>query len=232
MRSGQATRSGGPRGGIQRDHDLHHQHVAQHGDDAGQDRGHEQLADRLLGQDGIDHQRHGRRDHDAQGAAGGQRTRGQRAGIAIALEFGQRHLAHGRRRCQGRTADRPEAGAGAYRRHRDAALAVPDEGADEPEQGTAQAAMGGELAHQQEQRNHHQVVVGKPGIGEILQRVEQRAGFAAGQIEVSAAAGHEHGDADRHAQHQQHQQETENHEADLRPAHDLAPRAAQVCTHM
>jgi hypothetical protein len=69
----------------------HHAHVdgdgrdvAQHGDQARHHGRGKQLGDVLLGQDGVDDQRHRRRDQDAQRAAGGQRAGGQAAGVAVA----------------------------------------------------------------------------------------------------------------------------------------------------
>ena len=94
------ARTGGPGFRIERDHDLHHQHVAEHGDDARQHSGHEQFADRFLRQDGVDHQRHRRWNHDAQCAAGRQCAGGQGAGITVAAKFRQGNLTHGGRRCE------------------------------------------------------------------------------------------------------------------------------------
>jgi hypothetical protein len=210
----------GAGGRIQRDDDADHDHVADHGDDAGEYGCHEQLADRFLGQDGVDHQRHRGRDHDAQCAAGRQRAGGQRAGIAIAFEFRQCHLAHGRRSGQRGAADGAEAGAGADGGNGDAALEVAEEGRDEAEQGLRQSAVGGELAHQQEQGYDDQVVVGKSRVGKVLQRVEQRQAVA-DQEPIAAGADHEHGDADRNAHHQQCHQDAEHDEADLHAAHGL-----------
>ena len=148
-------------------------------------------------------------------AAGGQRAGRQRPGVAVAAQFRQRHLAHRRGGGQRRAADRAEARARADRRHRDPALLMAHERADKAEQRTGQPAMGGELPHQQEQRNHHQVVIRQPRIREILERIEQRRGVAPGQIQIPAGADDEHRDADRHADDHQRQHHAKDHEADF-----------------
>jgi len=117
------------------------------------------------------------------------------------------------------------------------AMAIPppamaEEGADEVEQLPAQATMGGELAYQQEQRDHHQVVIGKAGIGERLEGVEQHQRLAVGEIQIAAGTAHEHDDADGDAQRQQGKQDAEDDEADTGAAHGFIPRRVQVCAHM
>jgi hypothetical protein len=104
----------------------------------------------------------------------------------------------------------------------------PMKAADEAEQRARQPAVGGELAHQQEQRDDDQVVVRQPRIGQVLQRVEQRRPFAAGQPHVAAGAHREHRDADGHAQHQQHQHDAEQHQAGADAAHRNTPRTCSA----
>jgi hypothetical protein len=53
-------------------------------------------------------------------------------------------------------------------------LPVADEIIDEAEQCAGQTAVGGELPHQHEQRDHRQVVVGESRVGQVLQRIQQR----------------------------------------------------------
>ena len=77
------------------------QHPRQHA-------GKEQPPDRILGQNGVDHEAGGRRDQDAEGAAGGNRARRQLLVVAIAFHFRQCHLAHGQGRGDGRAAERGE----------------------------------------------------------------------------------------------------------------------------
>ena len=222
-RSGHGTTGpAGPAAGLPRDDDLHHQHVTQHRDDAGQNGRDEQLADGLLGEDGVDHERHRRRDHDAQRAAGGQCAGRERARVAEAAQLRQRHLPHRRGGRDRRPANRAEARAGADRRHGNAAAKVAEERADEAEQRLRQAAMGGELAHQQEERNDDEVVIRQPRVGEILERIEQRGRVAASEVEVAAKADDEHCDADRNPHDHQHQHDAEDHESRLDPAHVVA----------
>ena len=213
--------------GFQRTTDLHHEHVAQHRDEARHHRGHEQFADRLLGEDGVDDQRDRGRDHDAQRAARCKSSGGQAPGIAVTAQLGQRDLSHGRGRGERRAADRAEAGAGADCGHRHAAAAMTEKRADEAEQAAAQAAMRGELTHQQEQRDDYQVVVREPRVGQILQGIEQREHLSRGEVEIAACADAEHRDADRHTHDQQRHQDAEHAEADADPGHRLPSTRAR-----
>ena len=85
------------------------------------------------------------------------------------------------------------------------------------EQRLRQSAVRRELSHQQEQRDHDQIVIGKAGISQVLERVEQRVDVAAGQVHVSARADREHRDADRHSHHHQREHHAEDDEADADP---------------
>jgi hypothetical protein len=100
-------------------------------------------------------------------------------------QFGQRHLAHRRRGGQRRAADRAEAGAGADRRHADAAAAVAEEGLGRLEQRLRHAAQRGELAHQQEQRHDRQAAVGVDHLLQVGRQASYLALFIANtKVEV------------------------------------------------
>ena len=73
---------------------------------------HEQLADILLGDDRVDHQRYRWRDHDPERAAGGDRAGCQLVRIAISAHGRHRHFGHGRSRRERRAADGGKAGTG------------------------------------------------------------------------------------------------------------------------
>ena len=64
-----------------------HEAVENGQDQPREQRGGEQLGDRLLGDDGVDHQDERRRDQDAEGAAGGDRAGRERRPVA-----GREHL--------------------------------------------------------------------------------------------------------------------------------------------
>lgn len=105
---------------------------------------------------------------------------------------------------------------------------VTHEGRGKLEQRARQAAVGGKLAHEHEQRNHRQVVVGQAGVGQVVQR-EQQAGA------VATIHGHKaHGTADQHAhahvnaQCQQKQQARKNPQSNGHAAHRVPPSA--VCS--
>jgi hypothetical protein len=192
----------------------------------GQHCGHEQLADGLLREDGVDDQRHRGRDHDAQRASGGERPGGQGARVAKALELGQCHLPHGGGRGQGGTANGTEASAGTDRSHGHAALHVAHECFHELEERSAQTPVRRKLAHEQEQRDDHDVVVGQARVAQVFEVIEDGRGFHAREVEVPRCTHGEHGDADGHADDQQHHQAGKNDAANCNAAHACAPPVA------
>ncbi len=76
-----------------------------------------------------------------------------------------------------------------------------DEVVDTGKERLTQAAMGGELPHQQKERNHDQIVVGEARIGQVFQGAQQRVGVSAGEVDIASGADREHGDPDRNADH-------------------------------
>ena len=54
-----------------------------------------------------------------------------------------------------------------------------DEVVDTGKERFTQATMGGELPHQQKERNHDKIVVGEARIGQVFQGTQQRIGVAA-----------------------------------------------------
>ena len=137
---------------------LHRDAEQDHGDEAGQEAGREQLADAGLGHDPVeDHDGRGR-DQDAERAAGGDRAGGELVGVAVAVHRRVGDLGEGRGGGDRGAADRAEAGAGEHRRHRQAAAQVADEGVGGPVQLLRHAGPGDEVAHQDEERHHRQHV--------------------------------------------------------------------------
>ena len=96
-------------------------------------------------------------------------------------------------------------------------------GLDKTKQRCAQAPVGGKLAHQQKQRNDHNIVVRQAGVGQVFQKIEQRQRLPVGQVKVTRSTGCEHRNADGHAQHQKQHQAAKNHAANRNAAHALAP---------
>ena len=155
--------------------DRDRQHVADHGDQPRHHRGREQLGDVLLG-------RGSRRPPaitdggirmpsvpPAATVAGGQPAR-----VAVALHLGQRHRADRGGRGDRRPADRTEGRAGHHRGHRQTAAKAAQQRRGELEERARQAALGGELPHQQEQRDHRQVVAREARVGVGLEVADQR----------------------------------------------------------
>ena len=136
----------------------------------------EQLGDVLLGRDGIDHQDDRGRDQDAERAADRDRAGGKAAVVLVAQQLRQRRPAEGGGGRDRRAADRAERRAGARsppsparragaRRQRSAAR----------NSAVRQARLLGERAHQDEQRNDRERVVGELVVGVGLHVGEERA---------------------------------------------------------
>ena len=161
---------------------------------------------------------HGRRNQDAQRTASSQRGRGQRTGITRALELRQGHLAHGGSRGQRRAADGTETGASADGCHGHTALAVAHPGFSRLEQRLRQAAERGKLPHQQEQRDHRQVVVGERAVGDLLELVEDGCVRAVDEVRPHQAADR-HGQANGHANENQSQQDRKGPGGEFNTSH-------------
>ena len=121
------------------------------------------------------------------------------AGVVVAAELGQRHLAHGRGGRERGAADRAETGAGA-----DRAIAMPPR--KWPTQALAARNRSGEsprareLAHQHEQRHDREVVVREPPVGEVLSWLSTTTGRTATNADD---ADEDHRVGDRHAHRDQ-----------------------------
>ena len=68
-------------------------------DDPGYQSGEEQMSDRLLGIDSVDHENYGGREQDSESSAGSKRASSERIRVSIAPHFRQGDLRHG---CRGR----------------------------------------------------------------------------------------------------------------------------------
>ena len=195
--------------------------------DAGDDPRGEQLADIGLGHDAVEHQRDAGRDQDAQGAAGGDRAGRQAVGIAEAAHRRHRDLGHGGGGREARPADRAEPAAGNDRRHRQPATAVPEPLVGRLVEVVADPRPGDEIAHQDEQRQHREVVdhrhVGE-GVADAPHRRRQ-----ADRVGEPRRADDRHAEADRHLEQQQDEQYGEAKDDGfhgLRPGPAAGPGAA------
>ncbi|MOA20718.1 hypothetical protein D3C78_1411780 [compost metagenome] len=88
--------------------------------------------------------------------------------------------------------------------------------------------MGGELTHQHEQRNHRQVVVGQPRVGQVVEGEQQRGEITGIDRQEAGRAADQHGDADVHAQHQQGHGDGQGNQAETQTAHERTPGARQM----
>ena len=203
----------GPRVSDDRDGD----HVHRDGEDAGQDAGDEQLADVLLGDQAVDREHGGGRDHDAERAAGRDHAGRERLRIAEAPHLGIRHLGEGRGGRDRGAADRREAAAGRDGGNAEPAAQMAEEGIGGAEQLAAHARGGGERAHQQEQRDHREVEVGHRAHRGVAHDLQRRP--AGGEVGKAGHADEAHRHADRHAQQHQHEQGDEADDRDRVGAH-------------
>ena len=211
--------------GIAPDDEGDDEAIEQRGKEAGNQRRLEQLGDVLLGRDGVDDEDDGGRDEDAERAADGDRAGGEPVAVAVAPQLGQRRAPErggGRDR---RAADGAEPGAGADHRHGQAAAQMADEAARRLEQIGGEARALGEGAHQDEERDHRQRVVGEEEVGRRLHVVEE--GRRVGEVDIAGAAGEEHRQAHRHAQPDQGQHGREA-EAGCRHAAHRPPPATRL----
>ena len=189
------------------DHRLHGADIEQHADDAGDDPRDEQRADAGLGEDAVDDEDDARRDQDAEGAAGRDRSRGEAVGITEAPHRRHRHLGHGRRGRQARTADRAEPAARHDGRHRQAAAAVAEEGVRGGVELVREPRAGDEGAHEDEQRHHRELVGLRRVAGDLR---DQRQGRAQADLEREPGdADDRHRERDRQPQEDQQQQDRE-----------------------
>ena len=146
-------------------------HVAHHGDQARHHGRCKQLGNVLLGQDGVDDQRHRGWNQDAQGAPRRQGARGQAARVAMALHFGQGHAGDGGGGGHRGAANSTKRATGEHSAHGQAAFEPAHDRSGKLKQGLADAALRGKVAHQNEQGNDRQVVVGQARKGQIVQKV-------------------------------------------------------------
>jgi hypothetical protein len=123
-----------------------------------QDRGGEQLADRLLGDDPEYDQRTRRWNQRSERAARGEGPCGEAGSVAGLAHLGQRHRSDRRRGRQARAADRAESGAAGDRGQGQAAAAVADELRGNVEEVAARTRGKAQVGHQQEQRQDAELV--------------------------------------------------------------------------
>jgi hypothetical protein len=200
--------------------------VEHHGQQRRQECRGEQLGDVLLGENPVHDQHHGGRQEDAERASGSQRRRGEPSGVVVRTHLRQRDLRdRGGRRHRG-AGHRSERGTRQERSHRHPAAHAPDQRIGEGKQIAREPPLRGQLPHQQEQRDHRQVVHGEPRVRETLQMREQRR--LAGERHVRRDARHEHRHGDRHAQRHQHQHACEDRDADGDAAHRAFQFSAAV----
>ena len=180
-------------------HGQHHQDCRQN---AWQNASGKQLANVGFGDDPVDDQNGGGRDHDAQRAAG--RDHAGRHGVAVAHFLHGRvgYLAHGRGCRDGRTANGAKTRACSDGGVRQAAFAVANEGVGRMKELVGQASAGDKVAHQNEQRNDRQGV-GKAGFVHHLGSTGHGGHPAAGQANAHNA--HQaHGKSQGHAKQGQY----------------------------
>ena len=182
--------------------------VHRHREQAGHDAGDEQFADVLLGDQAVDREHRGRRDHDAERAAGRDHAGGEALRIAVFAHLRIGDLGEGGGGGDRGAADRREAAAGGDGGDAEPAAEMAEEGVGGAEQLAAHAGGRGERAHQQKQRDDGEFGVGGGADRRLRQQLERRP-IVAGQKAKAGDADQAHGDADRHTQQHQREQRDE-----------------------
>ncbi len=206
--------AGGPGGWIAPGDPGDADHQQGRAQQAGQHAGGEELADVRLGDDAVDHHDGGRRNHDAERAAGGDDAGGEVVGVAVALHRRVGDAAHRGSGGDGRAADGSEARAGDDRGVRQAAAHMADEAVGGAEQLVREPGAGDEVAHQDEQR-HDAQRVGEAGLEDHL-RGAGEAGRPASQQAEADHAHQAHREGQRHAQRRKRE---DGEEAEQRLGH-------------
>ena len=160
------------------------------------DAGHQHVADRDLGQNGIDDEHHRGRDDRAEHAAIGGEAGGEVLVVALALHFGDHDLRHDRDLCRGRAEDRGDEHVGEDVDIGQPALERADEGHGEVDDAARDAAAIHDLADQDEERDGDQPVA--VDAAEHLQRVVRQELHVAGRRHIDEGAQAE-AQRDRHA---------------------------------
>ena len=197
------------------DHDPEIDHDAEQdaGDDARDDAGDQELADRGLRRDAVDHHRDAGRNENVERRADADRAGGQFLGIAVAAHLRHRDPRHHRGGRGARPRHRAENAAGEHGGDREPAADVRQPCRGGGIEVARQSARGREIGHQDEHRNGGELVVGDRAERHEADDVEHLGEVAGDQPDAEhAGAGQRHGD--RHAEQQAHQQDQHRQRGD------------------
>jgi hypothetical protein len=213
-------RAGRPEIGAHAAHDDDGDDEQRREQQAGQEPGEEQLADRLLRQDAVDDEHGGRRDQDAQRAAGRHHAGREARIVVVAAHLRQRDAAHRDRRRHRGAGEGGKAGAGEDRCRGEPAAPVPEPRVRRGEEVLAHPRHRREVAHQHEQRYDAQRLDG--GIRERVGAEDVQRGVGSVEHRDADGAHERHGDADRHPQEKQREQRRHAGDAGRGRAHRRA----------
>jgi hypothetical protein len=184
---------------------------------AGKDAGKEQPADRLFGENRVDDKAGRGRNQDTQRAARSDDA-GRELGVIVeAVHLGERHLAHGQGRRNGRARKRGEAAAADHRRRGEAAPNLPDDGVGGIVELAAHAGDRGDIAHQDEEGNDDKL--GRGGEGERFRCKQAGRGLEIPERGDAKEPDHEHREGDRHPDDQENKERCQADQADNGIAH-------------
>ena len=202
---------------IQRRNDGDGGNEQHHQQKAGQDAGHEQAADGLLGQDGIDDKAGRGRDQKAKRAPRRHRAGGQRVAVTQPLHFRQGDLADGDGSRHRRPRDRRKQRAADHRGRGKPAPKASDPCECRVIKAARKPRLRGHVAQQDEHRHDDQRIVRDRAIAFGQQ---DRARRAAAFKEIKPAiADRQHRECDRGAQHHEAEQERNPDQPDNRGGH-------------
>ena len=205
--------------GADDDPEIDHEGEQDAGDDPRHDAGDQELADRGLGGDAVDHHGDARRNQNVERRADADCARRQLVGIAVAAHFRHGDLGHHRGRGRAGARHGAENAAG---EHGGDGEPAPDVRAPVGGGGVEVAgepARGREERHQDEHGDRGQRVVGHRAERRQADDAHHLAEVAGDEIDAEHAGARER-DRDRHAEHErenQHEQRKRDHVRSFRP---------------
>ena len=179
--------------------------------------GHEQVADRLTGEDAVQNETHAGGDENAHGAAG--RNAPGRQPLVVLIPSHLRHgdLAHGGRRCGTGPADGGKPGACSHRGRGQSAPHAPDPLVGSVVEVFPDTHVGDDNTHQHEERDRRDGVVGDSAVRDRCQH--RKGGFEPREEDQPPEAHKHHGQADRHSGIHQDKEDTDANSAKVLGTH-------------
>ena len=185
---------------------------------------------RLPDRGAVEDQHHRRRDQDAERAAGADHPGGQARVVVRAQHGGIREHPHQRNHGADDAGRGREQGAGDQRRHRDRCGHVAGGDLNTSEQSIEDIGALDHVAHEQEQGQRDQDVVGHDLVGLLDHEIEDPKLHG---VEAEEQAERQQAERNREAEHDDDEHDAQHHQGDLRVGHGAGRslmRASSSCT--